>query len=42
VWKKFLVMDFTWYAMFFIGVVWWAARQVPAPTSAVEGASSAD
>ena len=37
VWKKFLVMDFTWYAMFFIGVVWWAARQVPAPTSANEG-----
>ena len=37
VWKKFLVMDFTWYAMFFIGVVWWAARQVPAPTSADEG-----
>ena len=42
VWKKFLVMDFTWYAMFFIGVVWWAARRTPASTSADEGANSAD
>ena len=42
VWKKFLVMDFTWYAMFFIGVVWWAARRTPFPSSADEGANSAD